>query len=194
MSKPFIRDHIKRLFKALASTVEKRPAAQRQESSSWHLATTQCEARLIEESTEMELRPLNIKQQSSFKKKKKSQRRKIVRWEVEENCEEQGTKVLVCYSSDSCTTIIYLPLRLPWQPHSDSLVLGGCGEVQQRAEAETAAGTARGGPYARRLPPCGGWVYCSPAWDFRKMFIFYSSSFWLKLENSQTETTCLNSY
>lgn len=32
--------------------------------------------------------------------------------------------------------------RLPWQPHSDSLVLGSCGEIQQWAEAAAAAGRA----------------------------------------------------
>lgn len=53
VSKPFIRDHIKRLFKGLANPVEKPPAAVRQENSNRRSAMTQCEALLIEESTEM---------------------------------------------------------------------------------------------------------------------------------------------
>lgn len=34
---------------------------------------------------------------------------------------------------------IGFPSRLPWQPHRDSLVLGGSGEIQQRAETQIAA-------------------------------------------------------
>ncbi len=54
MSKPFIKAHIKRLFKSLANTVEKQPAAGRQEDSDWRSSMTQCEALLMEESTEVD--------------------------------------------------------------------------------------------------------------------------------------------
>lgn len=107
VSKPFIRDHIKRLFKGLANPVEKRPAAGSGEKSNGQSAMTQCEALLIDESTETDRTapPLNIKQQSPFK----NHRGEIVRWK-EEQSEERGTEGLICYSSDSCTITIFLPL------------------------------------------------------------------------------------
>ena len=106
-------------------------------------AVTQCEALLIEESTER-LQTLNIKQQQLIQKKKKnpSQRRRRRRRQWEE---EPGGAGRHGYSSDSCTIILcHLPRRLPWQPHSDPLVLGGRGAVQQWAEAPAAAGTEGG--------------------------------------------------
>lgn len=54
-----------------------------------------------------------------------------------DSCGEQSP---ACYPTDSCIIMVYRPPRLPWQPHSDSLVLGSCGEVQQWAEAQAAAG------------------------------------------------------
>lgn len=134
--------HIKRLFRVLASTVEKPPAAERQNKTrSWQSAMTQCQGAFngrIDWDAPNRC-PSNIKQQSQLT-----------------NLRNRGTDALIiCYSSDSCTIAVLSPHRLPWQPHSDSLVLGGCGKIQQRAEAEAAAGRARGGAHAHRMPPCG---------------------------------------
>lgn len=70
----------------------------------------------------------------------------IKHWTAGDHSRQNQVVVLFCPSSAlSSASSPPLPstlllFRLSWQPHSDPLVLGCCGEVQQRATAQTAAG------------------------------------------------------